>query len=304
MDRQIKIVIVILVANFLLVPFISQHYAYYMPKTHDFTIQQHGVANGTRWGIELFDYQYGVPKELSNYYSFGREITLNLPYGYYHYSPISPSGYESGTGGVDFHLSSSSVAQLSVLKFLKLYSLNFDEAGLPANSSWSVTVNGPQGDTVGADSGQEISFMVPAGTYMYKAAQTSGKNLKYPEFPVAVDKEGFSTLTLTPSDNKVNVFFTNSTYPVTVNISANFHVNNGNIYGIGVLIDGQTHYSHFNFSSYSYSTISLMLPDGIYQYATPNVTGYSIGNDWGYIKVENAPANTTIYYRYSSQNIG
>lgn len=302
MDRQIKVVIVILVANFLLVPFISNHYAYYIPKTHAFTIQEQGIPNGTRWGVELFDYHFGVKNELNNYYSYNSEISLELPYGYYHYSPITPSGYESNSGGVDFHLAGSIVPSGSMVKFLKLYYLTFRETGLPSNSSWSVTVHTAKGIASHSSSSNSMSFYLPFGSYAYKAAQASGPVRKSVEFPTAVDESGFATTTLNASSNSVSVAFTNETYPVTVNITAGFHINNQNIYGVGVQMNGQTQYSHYNFGSGKYSTVKFNLPDGIYQCATPNITGYSIAGNWAYVHVHNAPTNTTLAFSLVTHN--
>lgn len=304
MDRQIKIVIVILIVNFLLMPLVSNHYAYYIPRTHTFSIQENGVPNGTTWGVKLFGYEYGVRKEISTYYSHSSEIELHLPYGYYHYTPITPSGYESPSGGSDFHLSEPSLAPISTLSFLKLYNLYFHETGLASNSSWGVTVSTAHGQISNSSKGNEVGFSLPVGSYQYKAVQKTGSVKKVVEYPSVVDTNGFSPLVLNASSDRVSVSFTNETYQVTVNITARFQVNNGNLNGIKVQMDGQTHYSQYNFGSSNYSRISFGLPNGVYQYSTPNVTGYAVLGGQGNILVDNAPANVTITYKYIALNIG
>lgn len=308
MDRQIKVVIVVLIINFLLVPFISNYYAYYLPKTHDFVIQEEGISNGSQWGINVEEYQGGnlLVKQIGKYYSTGGEITLTLPYGYYQYAAISPQGYKSSTSGADFHLSSSTVPSHNTLIFLRLYSLYFNETGLSSPEKWAVklnTANGPVSYETGQSS---IEFSEPFGTYGYSISQVSGNSTgatEYAELPSTVFKTGFSYVNVTGYPSTVHVDFTPTAYRVEINISADFQVNTGNIDGIGVQIDGRTVYSQFNFSALAYNPISVLLANGTYQYSTSNVTGYSITNGWGYLSVDGMPANETIYYKYHTQSL-
>ncbi|AKA48829.1 hypothetical protein IX51_06605 [uncultured archaeon] len=307
MDRQIKVVIIILVVNFSIMPFVSNYYAYYLPQTHSFVLQEQGISNETLWGVHLYKYQNGVQQLMGTYESFSPTLSVDLPYGYYHYAPITPPGYISGVSGSDFHLSSSNVAPQMTLTFLKLYTLYFNESGLPGGSKWSVALNSPAGIVTSQSGNSTIEFSEPAGIYGYSVSQTSptrGSVPKYPELPSTVYKNGFSSVVLRPSSSTVHVDFTSTAYSVTINISADFQVNTGNINGIGLQVDGRTVYSQFNFSGLSYNPIDLVLPNGTYQYSTHNVTGYSITNGWGFIQVNGQAANRTIFYRYHTQNLG
>lgn len=307
MDRQIKVVAIILAINFSLVPFVSNHYAYFLPRTHDFVIHETGITNSTLWGIKIMNYQNGIQKEVSVFDASGTSLSVSLPYGYYHYYIISPSGYDSNITGADFQLSSSGFAPQASVGFLKVHPIYFNETNLPSGASWQVSLNSQYGNVKKETSESSLMIPEPSGNYTYSVkvmSNSSSANTIFYELPEPVFKNGLSFVRVGSNPASQNINFTGRSYMVQINISADFQVNSGNINGIGIQIDGTTLYSQFVFANLSYSSVSMYLPNGTYQYYTKNVFGYTIYNGTGFIVVNGGPSFATITYRYQSQSLG
>lgn len=302
MDRQIKVVLVVLIINFSLVPLFSSYSAYYIPRTHDLIIQENGLSTNSTWGASIYQYSGSSLVKVANITSQGGELVKSLPYGYYTYTVIVPQGYMSPESGYDFHLSVSSALQKQSVNFLKLYNAVFVEAGLTAPYNWSVTLNDRGTAVTHSSSTGNISFSVPTGEYSYRASYSmnTGSGLYYPQLSSVVNKQGYGTGELAPSNHEVVVNFTSRAYGVTFNVSTSQQLISENINGVGLTIDGRTTYFQYSFYNHTYLPVSLMLPNGTYQYATDNLTGYTISNGWGYITVNGTSVLRNISYRYGA----
>ncbi len=111
MDRQIKIVVVILAANFVIFPVLSEHYAYYLPTTHQVTIHENGVTNAAYWGVNISQTFPGLSLDryVGTYTSSSPNISLTLPYGYYNVEPLKVGGFLAKQTIQRVHVSSSTV---------------------------------------------------------------------------------------------------------------------------------------------------------------------------------------------------
>lgn len=306
MDRQIKAVLIVLIINFSLIPIFSSYTAYYLPRTHDFIIQETGLGENHTWGASIFKYSGSALEKIASVTSHGSEIVKKLPYGYYTFTVITPSGYMSPLTGSDFHLSSSSPLQKQHIDFLKLYSTVFTENGLSAPYNWSVTLNDHGSAVTHSSNSSNVYFTIPSGNYSYRAAysSSSGNVEYYPQTQYIVDKNGFSPVDFTPSDLNVNVNFTTSTYAVTFNISSSQQLISENINGVSLTLNGHISYFQYSFYNHTYLPVTVELPNGTYQYVSDNLTGYTISNGWGYVQVDGTTLFRDISYQYGNSQQG
>ena len=127
----------------------------------NFTVRfnETGLPAGTAWSVTL----NGIPTP-----SNGSTVYTALPNGTYPYaiSPV-PSFHPSPSSGTVV-VNGSSVTTL--VRFDRVYAVNFTETGLPSGTSWSVDVNGSSNSSTGAT----VSFQQPNGTYPYRIGNLSG----------------------------------------------------------------------------------------------------------------------------------
>ena len=100
------------------------------------------------------------------------QITISLINGTYSYSVSSVSGYTitNGTGSVTIDGSSVSIS----VKFSPaVYHVTISETGLPANSTWTITVNGHEYNVTGT----LTTLSLTNGTYSYTISSVSGYSI-------------------------------------------------------------------------------------------------------------------------------
>lgn len=300
MDRQIKVVIVILIVNFAVFPFISHYYAYYLPQTHSLTVQENGIINETAWGVKVYGINGTQETLLGNYTTLEGKIVVSLPYGLYSFKTISPSGYLSESSGQQFYLSDTSQGPQISLKFLRLYSVVFEQQGLNNSALWGVAVHTKWGTHEKNSTDSSVTFQEPLGQYLYSATSyVNGAGKSSPIFPGSVNTHGESIANVTPNVNKISLTFTKTLYPVNISVISSYQIDTGNLNGVPIKIGGTTLYSQYSFATSSYLPVQIELPNGTYEYSTNNVTGYRITSSWGYVLVAGAPANLSIIYKYT-----
>lgn len=300
MDRQIKVVIVILIVNFAIFPFISNYYDYYLPQTHQLMVQENGISNATSWGVSIYSLNGTHETAFGNYTTLGGKLLITLPYGFYSFKTISPPGYQPLSRGQQFFLSGTSHGPKISLGFLKLYPVTFEQRGLNNSALWGVSVHSKWGMQEENSTNSTVTFEEPLGHYLYTATSYSnGSASKTPIFPKSVNTRGESTANVTRQSSTVMLVFTKTLYPVNISVISSYQIDTGNLNGVPIKIGGTTLYSQYSFASSSYAHVQINLPNGTYEYSTSNVTGYRITSSWGYVIVAGAPANFSIIYKYT-----
>jgi Thermopsin len=131
-------------------------YAAYGPTV---TFTETGLVSGTSWTVVVG----GSP-----YATSGTSISVPEAYGTYAYSVTPVPGYtQSVTSGSVFV---SGVPTIAVTFTQVTYLVKFTESGLPAATSWSVTINSATQTT----SGTSMTFDEPNGTYGYTISTAVG----------------------------------------------------------------------------------------------------------------------------------
>ncbi|HUI38812.1 MAG TPA: YncE family protein [Thermoplasmata archaeon] len=131
--------------------------------TFEVNFRESGLAKGTSWSIVL----NGTERS-----STGDTIGFAEPNGSYDYSVPEVAGYASvGPGNATVAAAKVNVS----IRFDLLFSLSFDESGLPDGTSWTVTVTTPG---VGVLSKSALSgpivFAEPNGSYDYQIDPIGG----------------------------------------------------------------------------------------------------------------------------------
>ncbi len=124
------------------------------------TFVAQGLPTGTPWSVVLA----GTPGSSNT-----STIAFAEPNGTYPYALGSVPGWTTAnfTGSL---VVQGRMPPLNVRWSLKLYSVTFGETGLPADTLWSVTLNGTQRSSTGTS----IAFQEPNGTYEFTVQPPPG----------------------------------------------------------------------------------------------------------------------------------
>ena len=115
------------------------------------TFSEQGLPKGENWGIEINGYKVST----SN-----MSITLQVLPGMLNYTVIAPSDYTTNITG---HAAVTSFNSSVIIHFHRLYTVNFLETGIPADTSWSVNIN----HEIYSSTGDKIEVNLTAGNYTY-----------------------------------------------------------------------------------------------------------------------------------------
>ena len=207
--------------------------------TYEVLFTELGLPTGSEWTVTLDNGE--------NATSNSQTISFLESNGTYSYSIIAASAgyYASPSSG---SVAVNGAAETVEVTFTQTaYPVEFRETGLPAGTTWSVTLNGQ----TTTSSSEMITFLEPNGVYQYSVGEVAGYVLPS------------TTGTVTISDSSVNVSITfEKLYPVVVSESG--------------LPDGSVWY--FNITggnSYSSITNSVTFqePVGTYQYTLSTGNG-------------------------------
>ena len=125
--------------------------------TYAVTFTETGLPAGTTWNVTL-----GRTTESSTTGS----LTFSEPNGTYAFTVSSP-GYHPAPGSGSVPVNGQPAAQ-SIAFTLVTYAVTFTETGLPAGTSWSVTLGG----TTNSSTTGTIGFIEPNGTYAFTIASS------------------------------------------------------------------------------------------------------------------------------------
>lgn len=158
------------------------------------TFTESGLPSGTSWSVTLEGAQQS---------SSSATISFTEPNGTFSYTVGEVPGYvpspSSGSVTVD-----GAAMGIAVSFALATYSVTFPETGLPAGTSWSLTLDGVEQSSTGSS----ISFTEPNGSWAYSIADVSGWHQTTLAYNGYVDVNGAAV-------TEPTLGFTEVTYPVT-----------------------------------------------------------------------------------------
>jgi len=120
------------------------------------TFSETGLSTGTKWQIKL---------GASTVSSKVSTIVFSLTNGSYAYGLVAVVGYVTPANGTIVVTGSALSVAVGFVK-IKTYAVKLTESGLPAGTSWAVTINGQRQSTTGT----YITFNLANGTYAYSVA--------------------------------------------------------------------------------------------------------------------------------------
>jgi hypothetical protein len=128
------------------------------------TLNEHGLPTGALWAVAVGSENQSAAAP--------KNISYTLPYGNYTVNVYAPSGFNSIHQFREFVNGSQTFVTVYFEQSTGLYSIYFEESGLPSNSSgpyvnWGVTLNGSLQTAGTTTLLQSLAFVVPNGTYPY-----------------------------------------------------------------------------------------------------------------------------------------
>jgi uncharacterized protein YcnI len=138
------------------------------------TFRESGIANGTAWSLSISTSSAPIASRAGStatrtYYAHTSTLVLMLPNGTYTYAATGPSGFVPSIPSQS--LSVAGVPSTPpTIGFVAAYATSFTESGLPAGSSWSLSVRG----TTYVSNSTRIVIDLPNGTFSVAFAGPSG----------------------------------------------------------------------------------------------------------------------------------
>lgn len=124
---------------------------------YNVTFKETGLTAGTKWGITI-GMNYTQTTTNNN-------ISFELLNGIYNYTVINVNGYTVSPSSGTFNLTSNMT--IAITYYIPKYNVTFVEKGLPANTTWSVTLNG----VTQKSTSTKIVFSMLNGKYNYTVSQ-------------------------------------------------------------------------------------------------------------------------------------
>jgi len=122
--------------------------------TYTVTFDETGLLGTTIWAVTLGG---SLQSNVST------PIIFHEPAGAYNFSVQTITGYSANPATGSLLVIATAVSQTIV--FSKLFSVTLTETGLPANTDWSVALNGQIGAANTSVTPNQISFQEPNGSY-------------------------------------------------------------------------------------------------------------------------------------------
>lgn len=235
--------------------------------TYSVTITETGLPAGTMWSVNLTNG--------TNYTSTSSSLTFKAPNGTYDYTLYTSAANYIGASG-NFTVNGAPVSK--AVTFDYSYVVTFTETGLPAGTSWSVTVNGSKlSSTTSTISLREIN-----GTYSYTVAGVPGYMLASYSGSFTVKGASVSitlsftqvvyTVTLTetglPSGTSWSVTFANGTVLNSTSTTISFTEPNGT-YSVAVNTTNSNYKANSTSVSFTVSGSALSVSVGFHSVVKP-----------------------------------
>ncbi len=233
------------------------------------TFTENGLPSGTLWSVTLG----GVGSS-----STSPQIAYNETNGTYVYTVGTVAGYTatptSGSvtvkgGGVPVPISFTPVGR-------KVYNVTFNESGLPASTTWAVTLNG----TTLTSALTSIVFAEPAGNYTFSVPSAGGYSPTPSSGTLPVGAPTYVTVIFTKVPGRYYVTFTESG-----------------------LTAGTSWSVTFNGTAYPSTTTTIVPPsvrNGSYAFSVAAVTGYTVSPASGAVNVTGLNVSQAIHFTSTS----
>jgi len=239
-------------------------------KVYTVTFTESGLPSGTIWYVNL-----------SNGHAFSsatNTITFNEPNGTYSYiiSTVNKIYSPNPSSGA-FTVNGASVSESITFSEVS-YNVTFTESGLPTGATWNVTLNG----VLLSRSSSSISFLESNGTYSYTVGIYSGYSASPPSGTVIVNGAPPPTISITFTQVKYSVTFTESGLPTGTSWS--------------VTLNGLTETS-------TNGTLTFNEPNGTYSYVISGISGYRANTYSGTINVNGNSVSNSISWTIATYSI-
>lgn len=218
-----------------------------------------GLSPSTSWSVTFAN---STGSSSSPWINF--TVTSDGTYGF---AVGAVPGYLAGPEQGSVTVSGSNVVEN--ITYTALYSVDFEETGLPTGTNWSITLNG----NVQSSTGTTISFLRSSGSYPFSVSDVSG----YRQLPAAgsVTVQGANVTVGVAYEKWYSVEFTESGLPASTAWSVD--------------LNGAT-------NSSSSSTIGFSEVNGTYPFSVTAVPGFSDHPATGSVTVAGAPFPVAISF--------
>jgi hypothetical protein len=213
--------------------------------TYGVSFSESGLPAGLTWDLSV----NGTAQSLTTRAGTNLLPFMPEPNGTYAYSITGNAGYHESSIAYAGSFTVLAAAVLEPTEYAQVtYTVTFTESGLPAGTSWSVTIGTA---TVGSTT-TDLTFNEPNGTYSFHIGIVSGW-----------ETTGLGSVTVSGANAGYGLPFTPVAYAVTFQESG---LPSGT--GWSVTVGGTT-------LSSIMSTIQFSLPNGTYTYSVANIANYS-----------------------------
>ena len=241
------------------------------PQNYTVTFSEVGLANGTSWGVSV-NWATGFSVQST---TAPKDILFNLSGGSYRFYATNVTGYTTHPWTGNITVNGANLTQRITYVPSPLYSVTFNETGLPSGTPWSVSLNG----VTKTSTSLTLTFLEPNGTYPFTVGLISGYTAS-PSSGAVVESGGTwaQNITFTKVSSgppRYNVTFKESGLPLGITWSV----------AIG------------NLSASSVGTsIPFRETNGTYSYTLGAVAGYVSSPSSGSIVVKGSSVAVTIVF--------
>ncbi len=232
----------------------------FSPVYYNVTFTESGLPTGTMWNATL----NGIQRSSTSF-----AIVFSEANGTYSYSVGPVPGYTASPSSGQVKVNGVSVT-VPITFTVVTYTVSFTESGLPAGTTWNVTLNSVKHQAVST----MISFIAPNGTYTYALGIVPG----YTPSPAS------GSLTVNGAAVNQPIVFTLATY--TVNFSET---------GLPTGTSWSVTLNGGKLSSTS-SSILFSETNGTYSYSVGSVPGYTASPSSGQVKVNGSSITVQVTF--------
>ena len=203
-----------------------------------------------KWTV-TFD---GVPMNLTTVRGADKLTFIIVENGSYAYTIAANTGWEQSSVPYAGSENVSGSALAVSLNYVKVYTVNFHETGLPAGTPWSVLL----GASTRSSTTSKIAFSESNGTFLYMVANISGYHISLGSYSGSVAVKGAAVTVLEK--------FAQMTYTITFTEGG---LPPGTLWSVRI--------GSLRLSATS-TSINFTKPNGSYAYAVPTVPGWHINS--------------------------
>ena len=222
------------------------------------TFSETGLPTGTNWSVKVGS---------QTQYSTGSSIAFSEPNGTYSFT-VGAAGWTPSPGSGSFTVAGAPVSR-SISFTQTTYSVTFSESGLPAGTTWNVTLN----SVTHSSTTSSVSFGEPNGSYSFGVAA-----------PGYFASPATGTLSVSGGPASQAVSFTQTAFSVTFS-----ETGLPSSTSWSVLLNSVSHSS-------TSRTVAFTEPNGTYAYSVPVLSAYSPSPSSGNVTVDGASVQVSVTF--------